>query len=147
MTLSLHKVVIYNQDNSLKIPGLVVLQEPRAHVIGRSSDLSRPMRLPGSYLTSGKESIGLIIKDLQQQVLFRIYTGFQITPLGAAPTETNDVGKDIIKKISWYVLLITKKHLFPRSFQQPLLQQFLSVFGKLFDFFLHKSFPKCITLD
>ena len=116
-------------------------------VIGRSSDLSRPMRLPGSYLTSGRESIGLIIKDLQQQVLFRIYTGFQITPLGAAPTETNDVGKDIIKKISWYVLLITKKHLFPRSFQQPSLQQFLSVFGKLFDFFLHKSFPKCITLD
>ena len=65
------------------------------------------MRLPGPVTASGRECIGLIIRDLQQQVLFRIYTGFQIIPYGCYHSETNDVGKDIIKRISWYGLLIT----------------------------------------
>ena len=75
--------------------------------MGRSSDLSHPVRLPGPVTASGKECIVLIIRDLQQQVLFRIYTGFQIIPYGCYHSETNDVGKDIIKRISWYGLLIT----------------------------------------
>ena len=110
MTLSLHKVAPYNQDNSLKIPGLVVLQEPRAPIaIGRSSDSFLPMRLPGPSTASGRECIGHIIKNLQQQVLSRIFTGFQIIPYGCYHSETNDVGKDIIKTICWYGLLITSE--------------------------------------
>ena len=90
-------------------------------VIGRSSDLSRPMRLPSLSKASGREYIGLLIRDLQQQALSRICTGFQIIPYGCPPSVTNDASKVMIKNISWCGLLITKKHIFERSFQQPLL--------------------------
>ena len=58
-----------------------------------------PCAFPVPLTASGREYIGLIIKELQQQVLSRILTGFQIIPWGVAPSETNDASKVMIKSI------------------------------------------------